>query len=1196
MAANDAPARFVHLHVHTQYSLLDGIIRLEPLFERAREYNMPAVAITDHGTMFGVVHFYKEALKAGIQPVIGCECYLAPRGIADKTPADHEGLSHLVLLAETDEGYHNLCQLVTISQRQGFYYKPRIDKALLRRYGRGLIGLSACLKGEIPKLLLQDRQEEADNAARQYCDLLGENNFFLEVQNNGIPEQETVNRALLDMSRRLSIPLVGTNDCHYLDPEDSSVHELSLCLQTGKTIHDDDRLRFETDQLNFKSAGEMCAFLEPFPAAAANTLAIAERCQVTFDFHTFHFPCFETPSDKSVEDVFTEKTRAGFEKKWQQITASGNLCAGEDVYRERLEYEIGIIVEMEFPSYFLIVADFIEYARSRDIPIGPGRGSAAGSLVSYCLGITDLDPIEHGLLFERFLNPERKSMPDIDVDICINGREEVFRYLKEKYSHPDDDEEYVAHIITFGSMKSRAAVRDVGRVLDIPLYEVDKIAKLIPNDAKDLDDALQKEPALKEMIESRPEFGELMRASRVLEGLPRHASKHAAGVVIGDQPLARYLPLYRLNEEMVTQFDMKCVEAIGLVKLDLLGLRNLTVINDTLTLIGKQGLEVPDISHLDMSDALTYKLLGRGDTTGVFQLESPGMKELMVKMQPETFADITALVALYRPGPLGSGMVEDYVECKHGRKAVKYPVAELEPILKETNGVILYQEQVMRIARVLAGYTMGKADDLRKAMGKKIAEKMAEHRSYFVEGAVAKGFAEKDAEHIYGLIEYFGGYGFNKSHSAAYALIAYQTAYLKAHFPVAFMAALLTSAMVNPDNVVKFIAECRKSNIEVLPPDINDSEKTFTVVEGKIRFGLLAVKNVGEAAIEAIVAERHQNGPFASLFDFCERVSLTKVNKKVLESLVKCGAFDSTGAARAQMMAAVEDALAYGQTIQKERADTQLSLFDLAGDCSPVNEPALPDIAEWREKQRLVFEKEALGFYITGHPLSDYQDTLSKFVNADALTIQDMDDKDHVIIGGALTAVKRKRTRAEKSMAIVRLEDVYGTVEVVVFPQVYEMVRDILVEDAPVLVEGRLAKSETALSLHADRVVPIDKAAEAWQPVVHCTVNTARTDRDGLLQLKTLFDAHPGNCHGFLHLVEPEGRKTTLVLPETLKLAAGEALRDSVTELLGYKAISVSCKRLPGADQWGPPPRKTGTGAITKTIKIFPENNGSLQR
>lgn len=1177
------PADFVHLHVHTEYSLLDGIIRLKSLVKRAGEYGMEAVAITDHGNMFGVVNFYKEAVKAGIKPIIGCECYLAPRTIADKTPQDHEGLSHLVLLAENMTGYQHLCRLVTLSSLKGFYHKPRIDKELLKQYSSGLIGLSACLKGEVPQLLTKNRIDEADAAAETFREIFGEDRFYLEVQNNGVPEQEALNQALKEMSRRLSIPLVGTNDCHYLDTEDSDTHELFLCLQTGKTIYDADRMKFETNQLNFKSGREMRTFLEPFPRAADNTVEIARRCNVELDFKTLHFPRFETPDNKSIEDFFEEKVWAGFEKRKQSILTH-NPDADESIYRERLAYELSVIKDMEFPGYFMIVSDFIEYAKNNGIPIGPGRGSAAGSLVSYCLSITDLDPIEHGLLFERFLNPERKSMPDIDVDICINGRERVYKYLSEKYG----GDEYVAHIITFGSMKSRAAIRDVGRVLDIPLYEVDAIAKLIPTDSDNLEDALEKEPALKAMIASKPEFAELMKAGQALEGLPRHASTHAAGVVIGDRPLSEYLPLYSVKEgEVSTQFDMKCVESIGLVKLDLLGLRNLTVIQDALTLIESQGQVPPDMSRLKLDDEKTYRLLSRGDTTGVFQLESAGMKELLIKMKPAAFADIVALVALYRPGPLGSGMIEDFIETKHGRKKAHYLVPELEPILKETHGIILYQEQVMKIAQALGGYSMGSADDLRKAMGKKIMEKMAEHCDVFVSGAVKNNITEKNAREIYGQMEYFGGYGFNKSHSAAYALIAYQTAYLKAHFPVEFMAALLTSAMAHPDDVVKFIAECRTADIEILPPDINESQKRFTVIDGRIRFGLLAVKNVGEAAIEVLVEERENNGRYESLFDFCERVSLAKVNKKVVESLIKCGAFDSTGDDRAPMMAAAEDALSHGQTIQRERADAQMTFFDLAETEATVNAPVLPDIPEWPEKQRLAFEKEALGFYVTGHPLSNYRDQLAKYANADSVAIREMKDKAHVLIGGTITTVNRKRTKKDQLMADIVIEDIYGPLRVIVFPALFKLVADLLVEDAPVFVEGTLEKSESTVSLQAERIVPIEKAREAWQPSVHCTIDTDMATREMLSELKTIFDENAGPCNGFLHMVSAGERETVIALPDSLKLSPGTALSDRVEALLGHKSVRAGCRLLPGAEQWGLKKRSNRWNGAAKKGRRF---------
>ena len=1165
---------FVHLHVHTAYSLLDGIIRIEALMKRAVEYGMGAVAITDHGTMFGVVSFYKEAVKAGIKPVIGCECYVAPRTISDRTPMDHDGLSHLVLLAETMEGYRNLCSLASIASLKGFYHKPRIDKELLKQYGKGLIGLSACLKGEVAQRLLEGNTEAADRAARFYQEALGENSFFLEVQNNGIPEQTRLNAALRDMSDRLSIPLVGTNDCHYLDREDHNIHALSLCLQTGKTIHDPDRFRFETDQLNFKPKHEMCAFLEPFPHAAANTVAIADRCTVELDFKTLHFPVFATPRGKTVDQLFEETVRDGFARRLKAV-ALRNPDFDREVYDRRLEYELSVIKDMGFPSYFLIVADFIAHAKENGIPIGPGRGSAAGSIVSYAMGITDLDPIEHGLLFERFLNPERKSMPDIDVDICIIGRERVYHYLVEKYGGSD----HVAQIITFGTMKSRAVIRDVGRVMGIPLSDVDRIAKLIPMN-KSLDEALAEEPDLKKLVDSRPDFAELIAAGRALEGMPRHASTHAAGVVIGDKPLTEYLPLYAVKEnEALTQYDMKCVEAIGLVKLDLLGLRNLTVIADTLKILRQQGRRVPDMSHLDLADEKTYQLLCAGKTTGVFQLESAGMKDLLLKLKPTTFADITALVALYRPGPMGSGMLVDFVECRHGRKRVEYLIPELEPILKETYGVIVYQEQVMQIAQAVAGYTMGSADDLRKAMGKKIASKMAEHQAIFIEGALARGIDKAKAETLYEQIKFFGEYGFNKSHSAAYALVAFQTAYLKAHFPVELMAALLTSSTNKTTDVVKFIAECRALDIEVLPPDINESEVAFSVVGDRIRFGLLAVKNVGEGAIEAIVEERRASGRFVSIFDLCERVPLTKVNKKVLESLVKCGALDSTGAGRAQMAAVLEDALAHGQTVQREKNDSQMSLFDMPGADAALNAPTLPEMPEWSDRQRLAFEKEVLGFYISGHPLAGYRDVLRKYANADALTLKEIADQSNVIIGGGITAVNRKTTKRGDQMAIVTIEDMYGTVEVVVFPDLFEVVRGFLAEDALVFVQGKLESSEVSTAIQAERVVPLDRAEEVWLPSVHCTIDPVKTDKQTLRKLHEVFKQHTGACNAFLHITAPPGKAGTLIaLPDTMKLDSDAALFDKVNDLLGYSAVQVSCKLMPGAEKWSAPKRKSFNG------------------
>ncbi|RPJ13390.1 MAG: DNA polymerase III subunit alpha, partial [Desulfobacteraceae bacterium] len=726
-------------------------------------------------------------------------------------------------------------------------------------------------------------------------------------------------------SRRLSIPLVASNDCHYLEKEDARAHELLLCIQTGKTIKDPSHFKFETDQLYFKSGEEMASFLGSTPDAVENTVRIAKRCNLEMDFHSYHFPRFNTSPGQTEEELLGIKVKEGFEKTLIKIKAK-NPAIDEKMYRERLDLEMNILTSMGFSGYFLIVADFIHYAKENNIPVGPGRGSAAGSLTAYSLGITDLDPIEHGLIFERFLNPARKSMPDIDVDFCINGREKVLKYVVDKYG-----EDRVAQITTFGSMKPRAVIRDVGRALDIPLREVDEIAKLVPDVVKiSLDDALKQEPRIEELAENRPDIAELISVCRTLEGLPRHASTHAAGVVIADKPLEEYLPLYRgKNGEFVTQFDMKRVEKIGLVKFDFLGLRNLTVIEKALSIISGLGQTPPDIANLKLDDEQTYRLLSAGDTTGVFQLESKGMKDLLKRVMPENFEDITALVALYRPGPLESGMIDDYVERKHGRRSVEYSVPQLEPILKETYGVIVYQEQVMKIASVLAGYSMAEADDLRKAMGKKITEIMASQRERFVKGATANGVLKEEADRLFSLIDKFGGYGFNKSHSAAYALIAYQTAYLKAHYPVEFMASLLTSEMNSTDSVVKYIAECGSQGIQVLPPDINESEREFSVNGQKIRFGLVAVKNVGEGAIEAVIEARNEK-KFSSIFDFCERVDLKKVNKRVVESLIKCGAFDSTGDYRSRMAASLDDSVEYGQRIQREKTSSQIGLFGAA--------------------------------------------------------------------------------------------------------------------------------------------------------------------------------------------------------------------------------------------------------------------------
>lgn len=1163
---------FVHLHVHTEYSLLDGAIRIDSLLERAASFHMNSVAITDHGTMYGVIEFYDKAYKAGIKPIIGCELYISPTSRFDKDPRYKTGLFHLTVLAKNARGYKNLCKLVTAGHLEGFYYKPRVDKDILEECSEGLIALSGCLHGEIPRLIQAGRLEKAAQVARAYQKMFGDGNFYLEVQNNGIAAQEIVNKALLKMSGELSIPLVATNDCHYLDRADVRAHDILLCIQTGTTVQEKKRLKFRTDQLYFKSPEEMKSYFRQYPGAIENSCEISNRCNVEIDFNTYHFPKFEIPSVKgdndaierdgsslNADEYLQQRARDGLEERLQQIRSKRSDLAAEDIqsYKNRLSQELAVIRKMGFSAYFLVVADFVRFAREQNIPVGPGRGSAAGSLVAYALKITDLDPIAYGLIFERFLNPARKSMPDIDIDFCIEGRDTVFKYIVEKYGGPN----HVAQILTFGKMQARAVIRDVGRALDIPLREVDTIAKMIPVNVS-LESALSKEPKLKSVADKKPQIEELLTIARALEGLPRHASTHAAGVVISDEPLVSYLPLARGKKgEVVTQYDMKGIEKIGLVKFDLLGLRNLTVMKHACEIIRRQGRNPPDLANLDLSDEKTFQLLASGDTTGVFQLESSGMKDLLIRLRPTSFRDIIALVALYRPGPLDSGMHDEFVRRKNGRLPVTYIVPELEPILKDTYGVILYQEQVMKIAGVLADYSMAEADNLRKAMGKKIGEIMAEERQRFLARATGKGVEAAKAEKIFDLIEKFGRYGFNKAHSAAYAMIAYQTAYLKAHFPVEFMAALLTSEMNDTERVVKHIAECRSHGIEILPPDINQSNMSFTAVEGKIRFGLAAVKNVGEGAIESILEVRQEGGAFKSLSDFCRRVNYKKVNRRVIESLIKCGAFDSTGAKRSQMMSVLDKTIELGQRSQRDYINGQFSLFQRGPQRRTFADIPLPEIEEWSESRLLKYEKETLGFFITGHPLAKYEQILRKFADTDTVKLKELSDGNVVRMGGVIRECKLHNDRKGDRMAFVTLEDLGGFAEVTLFSSLYQSVDDIIKKDSAVLVEGRVTRDEKSVKILADSVIPITKAEEVWTTTVHLNLDITNLDRETLQQLYDILQHHRGGCKVYLHLRIPRRTETIIALPDRIKLKAGNALTETVNNFLGYSAVETSCQR-----------------------------------
>jgi DNA polymerase-3 subunit alpha len=1048
---------YVPLHLHTHYSLLDGAIRLEELIIKANEYKLPAIAITDHGNIFGAIEFYKKVSKAGMKPIIGCEIYVAPHSRFDKKTSDNstEISSHLILLCRDINGYKNLARLLSKAYLEGFYYKPRIDKDLLAQYSGGLIGMTSCLKGEIPHYLSAGLIDKAREAALFYKRVLGPENFFLEIQANELPEQETINTQLVELSRDLHIGLVATNDCHYLRKEDAKAHDILLCIQTGKTLKDADRMRFSSSSFYFKS-----------PDAIRNTKKIAERCNLDFKFGVFQLPRYKVPEGEDTNMYLTKLAEEGLENKFKNNVP--------DLYRNRLRDELKTIEAMGFSSYFLIVWDFIRYAKERGIPVGPGRGSAAGSLVAYCLDITEIDPIRYDLLFERFLNPERISMPDIDVDFCMNRRPEVIEYVSDQYG-----KDRVAQIITFGTMQARAVIRDVGRAMDIPYSEVDKVAKLVPLVGKiTLKEALELEPKLKELYENNTEIKELIDIAQRLEGLSRHASTHAAGVVISPEPLTEFLPLYKAPNETVvtTQFDMGAIESLGLLKFDFLGLKTLTIIDKTEKIINEfcQQSENPptdsafSIKNIPLDDNDTFTLLGNGKTTGIFQLESSGMRDLLVRLKPESFEDLIALVALYRPGPLGSGMVDDFIKRKKGEIPIKYQLQQLEEILRETYGVILYQEQVMKIANMLANFSLAQADSLRMAMGKKKIAEMEKLKDDFIRGAKSKKISEKKAIKLFHDMAHFAQYGFNKSHSAAYALITYRTAYLKAHYPVEFMAAALSADMDNTAKVATYINECRDMGIKILPPDINESEQEFKAIDNSIRFGLEAVKGVGSSAIDAI-REARNTKKFNSFFGFCSEVDSRRVNKKVIESLIKSGALDSFGK-RAQLMLVLSSCMDSAARSQKLMASGQGSMFET----HHTTAEQLPEVEEWTESERLTMEKETLGFYVTGHPLKKYETKLSQLSVAPLHKLAELPDKEEVHIAGMVNSIRKIQTKKRGDlMAYLGLEDLYGMVEIIVFPDLYKETVSLFSQESPIIISGQIDKNDKGLKVIAKRIASI---------------------------------------------------------------------------------------------------------------------------
>ncbi len=1144
---------FVHLHCHTDYSLLDGACDIKKLMSVAKRQNMPAIAMTDHGNLFGAVEFYNEAHANGVHPVIGCEVYVSQQG--HKTKSESDRYNHLVLLCENQEGYKNLINLVSTGYLDGFYYKPRIDKDLLARHSKGLIAMSACLRGDINETLLADKYDSATQLANEYVDLFGRNNFFLEMQDHGLDQDKLVMPQIRRLSADTQIPLVVTNDAHYLTHDDVRAHEILLCIQTAKTMSDPNRMRFSTPDFFVKSRAEMMAIFGEVEHALDRTWDIAQRCHVKLEKVKDPFPRFDVPAEHTTDTYFGYIAREGFEKRrprLEALRAQGRLKYDLPEYVDRLEREIRMIQQMQFSGYFLIVWDFIRFARQKAIPVGPGRGSAAGSLVGYAMEITDIDPLEYGLLFERFLNPERISMPDIDIDFCTKRRGEVIQYVTEKYGR-----EQVAQIITFGTLAAKAAIKDVGRVLDMSFGDVDRISKLVPKQLNiKLEQAIE-DPELKAVAAKEPRVKEVLDISMKLEGVCRNAGMHAAGVVISSVPLRELVPIYVTSkQEIVTQYDMLGLEKLGLLKMDFLGLTTLTIVEQALKLIQKYRGVTIDLQDLPLDDAETYeKIFSTGFTSGVFQFESSGMQDILRRYQPNRVEDLCALNALYRPGPIQGGMIPDFIDRKHGRKPIVYDLPELEEILSETYGVILYQEQVMQISNTLAGYSLGDADILRRAMGKKKLDEMAQQRERFVSGATAKGFPAKKVAKIFDLMEQFAGYGFNKSHSAAYAYLAFVTAYLKAHYSHEFMSALLTSEAGTTDKIVKYINECREMGIRVLPPDINQSDLHFTPAGDAIRFGLGAVKNVGQGAIEAIVLAREKGDPFKSIYEFCERVNLGNVNRRVLESLIKAGALDSTGANRAQLWEAMDRAIESGARASRDREMGQHGLFamDLAEAKHDLPLAKLPD---WSMEQKLAGEKEVLGIYVSGHPLDRFRDKVVDLATHFTDKLEDLEKNTSVALCGLLTNVVRKTNREGKYWAALKVDDGRGAADAMIFATRYEELLPAIQEDTAVFIRANVLPEEGGPpKLSIQEMVKLEDARVNLPSLISIRIWLKDESSEKATALNDLFVRKSGPTEVRLRLEKP--RDFSVVLDVASKVRPDKEFKAELEKICGPECMEV---------------------------------------
>lgn len=1144
---------FVHLHLHSQYSLLDGAIKFENLIDRVNEFNMGAVAVTDHGNLFGAYEFYEKATAAGVKPIIGCEIYVTPTLKLEK-PSDGKNF-HLTVLCMNEVGYKNLSRLVTKGYFEGFYRRPRVDHELLDVHNEGLIVLSGCMSSEISQALFKKDKKEATAIASQYHEIFGDR-YYLEIQATGIKEQDYLNKDLKKISDELGIPLIATNDCHYLRQEDERPHDALLCIQTGSFLNEEKRLKFLNNQFFVKSKEQMQETLKGFDDALEKTVEVASRCNFKFKTEGYKFPEFKPPEGMTLDNYIKTLSHQNLEELINTCPISDDQI---DEYKQRLDHELEIICQMGFSAYFLIVADFISYAKSKDIPVGPGRGSAAGSLVAYALGITDIDPIPYNLLFERFLNPERISMPDIDIDFCTEGRDQVIEYVVEKYG-----KDKVAQIGTFGTMSSKTVIKDVGRVLGIPYVDVDQLSKLIPSfrgKVLSIEEALKQISQMKSIVKDSPQLQELIELAKPLENMVRHASTHAAGIVISNEPLSDYIPLYKGSKnETLTQFDMNCIEKLGYVKFDFLGLKTLTIIDQAVKSIN-ESLTDPnqriDITKIPLDDERVYKLLVSGNTQGVFQIESSGMKDLLKRLKASAFEDIVAGLALYRPGPLDSGMVNDFVDVKNGRKKVKYPHPELEEILKDTYGLFVYQEQIMQTASGIAGYTLGEADLLRRAMGKKKPQEMKKQRDRFVTGAIDRGTSKKKATELFDTMEKFAEYSFNKSHSTAYALITYQTAYIKAYYPAEFMASLMTNEAIKPKKIMSCITECKQMDIEVLAPDVNESKSGFTPVAGKIRFGFSAIKHVGENAIRAIMEPREKDGPYESISDFCSRVDSRQLNRKTFESLIKSGAFDSLEPSRAKLFNSLEKVIEFTSYRHKNPIDGQSLLFEIDVVQPSIN---LVEGDEWDYKTVLENEMDVLGFYVTSHPVSKHSSELEKYARTsgcDSENISAQKSKKKVTIAGVVRSLDIKRTKSGKgNYGNMVLEDIKGLVDVIIFNDTLIKSKHILEEKfEPIVVEGFLDSDDEVTKIKASNIYSLE-TIKSKSSLLHVSLEEKDASQGVMKNLKQIFMFYPGRCKIHLHINKNGGE--TIIEVGNCKVSTNETLINDIENIIGEGRVSLS--------------------------------------